>query len=265
MRRRHLLQLRFPRGDQIDFHQWSIDLSGVSDGSHTYTAKATDRAGNTSTGSSARTLMVDATDPNAPVITSPTEGGHVTGSFAVKGTTEANATVELFEGTTSMGTTKAGSDGRWSVALSGVTEGSHSYTVKATDAVGNTSGPSSTRKVIVDTTAPAIWKVVPVEPATGISSETNVSAFFSEAMKASSATSALKLYKKGSTTALEAKVTYDATAKKAVLDPSINLKRGATYKAVVTSEAKDLSGNALDQFPSVAGNQQKVWYFTIKP
>jgi hypothetical protein len=138
-------------------------------------------------------------------------------------------------------------------------------TAEATDAVGNTSGPSSTRKVIVDTTAPAIWKVVPVEPATGISSETNVSAFFSEAMKASSATSALKLYKKGSTTALEAKVTYDATAKKAVLDPSINLKRGATYKAVVTSEAKDLSGNALDQFPSVAGNQQKVWYFTIKP
>jgi hypothetical protein len=87
----------------------------------------------------------------------------------------------------------------------------------------------------------------------------------SEAMKASSATSALKLYKKGSTTALEAKVTYDATAKKAVLDPSINLQRGATCKAIITTGIRDLAGNALDQFPSVAGNQQKVWYFTIKP
>jgi hypothetical protein len=76
---------------------------------------------------------------------------------------------------------------------------------------------------------------------------------------------ALKLYKKGSTTALEAKVTYDATAKKAVLDPSINLQRGATCKAIITTGIRDLAGNALDQFPSVAGNQQKVWYFTIKP
>jgi len=34
------------------------------------------------------------------------------------------------------------------------------------------------------------------------------------------------------------------------------------YKAVVTTGAKDVAGNALDQDPSAAGNQQKAWYFT---
>ena len=44
-----------------------------------------------------------------------------------------------------------------------------------------------------------------------------------------------------------------------------NLQRGATYKAVVTTEVKDLAGNALDQYPNVTGNQKKEWLFTIKP
>jgi hypothetical protein len=59
-------------------------------------------------------------------------------------------------------------------------------------------------------------------------------------------------------------VGHDPATKKVILDPSTNLKRGATYKAVVTTGAKDLVGNALDQDPSVTGNQQKVWSFTIR-
>ena len=58
-------------------------------------------------------------------------------------------------------------------------------------------------------------------------------------------------------------MSYDAATNKAVLNPSANLERGATYKAVITSGAKDLTGNALDQDQSVTGYQMKVWYFTI--
>jgi hypothetical protein len=35
------------------------------------------------------------------------------------------------------------------------------------------------------------------------------------------------------------------------------------YKAVVTTGAKDLAGNALDQNATTSGNQQKVWFFTV--
>jgi hypothetical protein len=44
--------------------------------------------------------------------------------------------------------------------------------------------------------------------------------------------------KKGSTKKLSARVTYNAAAKKATLDPTTSLRRGLTYEAVVTTEAK---------------------------
>jgi hypothetical protein len=139
----------------------------------------------------------------------------------------------------------------------GVSEGSHSYKTKATDPAGNTSAESEARTMIVDTIAPTVKRVVPQEDATSITPGVNVSAVFSEAMRATSVKTAFKLYKKGSTNALEATVTYDATVKKAVLDPSDNLRRGATYKAVITTGIRDLAGNQL--------SQQKMWFFTIKP
>jgi hypothetical protein len=39
---------------------------------------------------------------------------------------------------------------------------------------------------------------------------------------------------------------------------------GTKYKAVVTTGARDLAGNRLDQSPGVAGSQPKVWVFTTK-
>jgi Bacterial Ig-like domain len=74
-----------------------------------------------------------------------------------------------------------------------------------------------------------------------------------------------KLFKKGTTTKVGAAVGYDASAARASLDPTNPLKSGVTYKAIVTTGAKDLAGNALGQNPTKAGNQPKVWSFTVRP
>ena len=104
---------------------------------------------------------------------------------------------------------------------------------------------------------------MPQENATGIGPGANVSARFSEAMRPGSVNGwTFKLYEKGSTTALTATVSYDPDTERAVLNPSANLQRGATYKAVVGARMRDLAGNRLDQDPSVTGNQPKVWFFT---
>jgi Bacterial Ig-like domain len=66
----------------------------------------------------------------APTIISPQENAFVGASFTLSGTAEPNATVEIFEGTTSKGTTQADGSGLWSKALSGVSEGTHTYTVR---------------------------------------------------------------------------------------------------------------------------------------
>jgi hypothetical protein len=117
--------------------------------------------------------------------------------------------------------------------------------------------------VIVDITKPKVSGVVPAENATAIRPYENLTATFSEAMKASTINSTtFKLFKKGSTTAITSTVNYDPTAKKVYLNPWLELESEVTYKAVVTTGAKDLAGNALDQNPTLTGNQQKVWYFT---
>src|SRR5215213_10055145 len=163
----------------------------------------------------------DTEAPAPPTITSPQNNSYDTdGSFSVSGSAEASSTVELFEGTTSRGTIKADStSGAWSIDLSGVSEGAHTYTAKATDAAGNTSSASDSITVTVDKTAPKVDSVLPKEDATtGVAPGVNVTAIFSEGMRDASLKSAFKLYKKGTTTALGATVSYDTTNKMATLD-----------------------------------------------
>jgi probable HAF family extracellular repeat protein len=209
----------------------------------------------------------DSQPPSPPTITSPLNNSYDTdGSFSVSGSAEASSTVELFEGTVSKGTTKAdSSSGAWSIALSGVSEGTHTYTVKAKDAAGNTSTVSNSVTVTVDKTPPKVvdGTVVPKEDVTGVAPGVDVKATFTEGMQAASVKSAFKLYKKGTTSALGASVSCDAECRIATLNPSSNLKRGTTYKAVVSTGAKDMAGNSLDQDEILSGSQQKVWFFTV--
>jgi hypothetical protein len=75
-----------------------------------------------------------------------------------------------------------------------------------------------------------------------------------------------KLFKKGTTTKIAAQVSYpdpNSPPYTAKLDPSSNLSSG-TYKATVTTGAQDSAGNALDQKPNIAGNQNKSWKFTVQ-
>jgi CSLREA domain-containing protein len=123
----------------------------------------------------------------------------------------------------------------------------------------------STPRTVTDATAPTVKSVSPAPSATGVSPSANASATFSEAMNPSTInTSTVTLKRSGATTKVGATIGYDAANKRAVLNPTTNLKLGATYVATVTTGAKDLAGNALDQSPSVAGSQAKSWKFTVR-
>ena len=116
-----------------------------------------------------------------------------------------------------------------------------------------------------DTTSPRVKSTGPQAGATGVLPTAKVRATFSEGMNASTVNATtFELFKKGTTTKLSATISYDATAHRATLDPTNSLKRGTTYKAVVTTGAKDVAGNRLDQDPALSGLQQKVWFFTVK-
>jgi Big-like domain-containing protein len=121
-----------------------------------------------------------------------------------------------------------------------------------------------------DTTAPKVIETstVPAANATGVDRTTNVTATFSEDMLASSINgTTFKLFRKGSTTKITATVSYpdsNSPPHTAKLDPANSLRSGVTYKAVVTTGAKDLAGNSLDQNSTTSGSQQMVWFFTAR-
>jgi Tol biopolymer transport system component len=116
-----------------------------------------------------------------------------------------------------------------------------------------------------DTQAPRVSSTFPAAGATGIGPGVNVKATFSEAMKATSInTNTVKLFRAGTTTPIEAVVSYDTQTKTATLNPNANLRLGTKYKAVVTTGTRDLAGNRLDQNRSLSGLQQKAWSFTVR-
>jgi hypothetical protein len=87
--------------------------------------------------------------------TTPVGDGHTTAtSITLTGTGEANSTVNVFDGTTSVGHASVNASGDWSLPASGPTVGPHSFTATDTDANG-TSAASAVYAVTVDApTAP---------------------------------------------------------------------------------------------------------------
>jgi hypothetical protein len=155
-----------------------------------------------------------------------------------------------------------------SATTSVLSDGPHTFFVKSKDAAGNEDATPAQRSfaVAVDTVNPRVTSTVPLANAKGVAPGANITATFSEAMDASTINdTTVKLFKAGTTNLIPAVVTYDATAKKAILDPGANLRRGTKYKAAVTTGAKDLAGNQLDQDQDPSnGLQQKGWSFTIR-
>jgi N-acetylglucosamine-6-sulfatase len=111
-----------------------------------------------------------------------------------------------------------------------------------------------------------VTSTLPKADATAVAPTTNIKATFSEDMLGSSINGqTFKLFEKGSTTKIAAAISYSASTDTATLDPTNSLRRGITYKAVVTTGAKDVAGNPLDQNPTILGLQQKTWSFTTSP
>ncbi|MFY9995003.1 MAG: BapA/Bap/LapF family large adhesin [Leclercia sp.] len=153
-----------------DSGDWTfVPGTALANGSHTFTASARDAAGNLSEASAGFTLIVDTLKPLAPTIalafddvgtiTGPLTTGQSTNDAlpVFTGTSEPNATVQIFEGTTLLGTATANDSGAWSITLTTpLSNAQHSLTAVATDAAGNASDPSVPFTLTVDTLPPAV-------------------------------------------------------------------------------------------------------------
>ncbi|CER72302.1 VCBS repeat-containing protein [Salmonella enterica subsp. enterica serovar Typhi] len=171
-----------------DNGSWTFPVPrNLSEGSHNLTVSATDPAGNTSAVSAPWTIVVDITPPAIPVLTSVVDdqpgitGNLVSGQLTndatptLNGRGEAGATINVYlDGNpASIGTTTVNSDGTWSFTpQTPLANGSHTFTLSATDPAGNSSAVSSGFVLTIDTTPPAAPVIASVAdntaPVTGI-------------------------------------------------------------------------------------------------
>ena len=135
---------------------WSIDTGLLADGTHRFTATATNASLNTSSGSVALVVKVDTT---APTLAIDQAGGTVfSASRTISGTlTDANpgSAVEIFDnaGVSPIATATVGVGGVWSTSVTLVGLGSHSLVARGSDLADNA---GSSAAVVFDLAEPVL-------------------------------------------------------------------------------------------------------------
>ena len=143
---------------------WSFAFGQpLSEGEHNISVKAVNAA-NIESAEVSLQITIDTTAPNPPVITAieddngPIPDDAVTNdpTLLIKGTSEANSGIEIFDGNRSLGTTTTDSNGDWVFDYTGtaLSDGVYTITAVATDLAGNQSTASTPFQFTIDTAAP---------------------------------------------------------------------------------------------------------------
>ena len=149
---------------RLDGGSWSActspkSHSGLSDGSHTFEVRATDAAGNTDASPASFTWTIDTAAPNTTITAQPSDPD--------------NSAAPDFSFTASEGGSTFACQldgGGWSACVSpksytGLSDGSHTFEVRATDAAGNTDGSPASFTWTIDSGAPSSTASFPVNTA----------------------------------------------------------------------------------------------------
>ena len=168
---------------------WSITSTAPASGNHNVTARTADAAGNIGATSTSLAITIDTVAPIlAPPVLLPANDSGTSNTDRITnvatpmftGTAESGALIELFDGTTLVGTTTTPSGGpgavTWTITSNLLSDGVHTLTARGTDAAGNIGANSSAVTVTIDTLPPAIPSTPDLDPAsdTGDSNSDNL-------------------------------------------------------------------------------------------
>ena len=236
--------------------------------------KQTDAAGNVSGVTSSAAAMVIDASISTPTISSIADNvSAITGSIAaggktnyttptLAGTAEANSTVSIYDGGALLSTATADGSGNWTYTPSALSEGSHSFTAKATDVAGNVSMATAVSVINIDTTAPTITSTGPADGGMGSPTD-NLTITFSEAVVKGAGTIRL-VNDTDSGAYIDIPVTDSSitiNGNTVTIDPSSNLLMGKSYHVEITAGAfTDVAGNA---YAGITSGDATTWNFQV--
>jgi hypothetical protein len=128
--------------------------SGLAEGSHNFQVRATDAAGNVDASPASFTWTVDTAAPDTSVLTGPSGPTNDASPIFTYSSTEAGSSFECKldgPGATTGSFASCLAAGK---SYAGLADGSYTFSVRATDAAGNTDPTPATRSFTVDTVAP---------------------------------------------------------------------------------------------------------------
>jgi Tryptophan-rich Synechocystis species C-terminal domain/Bacterial Ig-like domain/Peptidase M10 serralysin C terminal/Bacterial Ig domain/RTX calcium-binding nonapeptide repeat (4 copies) len=101
-----------------------ITTTALTDGTHNFTATATDGSGNTSMASSPKNVIVDTTAPVIPTISLQSVDSGIAGDkitnvkvVSLTGVAEINSTIKIYDGAALLGSAVANAEGVWNLSL----------------------------------------------------------------------------------------------------------------------------------------------------
>jgi hypothetical protein len=135
---------------------WSFTVpSTLSDGTYTFTARATSLLGQDLGTSDAFTVKIDTRAPDAPTLTpvdgtQASNGSYTSSPTILAGTTEPSDVITIVDNGAVLGTTNADGYGNWSYTVGGgFANGTHQISASSTDPAGNVSTFSAVQTLVV--------------------------------------------------------------------------------------------------------------------
>jgi hypothetical protein len=149
--------------------------TGLASGAHTFSVRATDAAGNVDATPASRTWTVDATPPDTTITSSgPTGSVKSTSASFTFTATETGSTFACSQDGSAFATCVSPNP------LTGLTNGSHTFQVRAIDAYGNVDATPASRTWTVDTAVPTGVAVTAPSNGASVTGQVTISASASD-------------------------------------------------------------------------------------
>jgi hypothetical protein len=247
----------------------SASVNVTTEGQTTITYYATDNAGNKESNQTF-TVKLDKTAPDTTITKSPSNITNSTSATFEFSSSESGSTFEcsLDGGAWARCTSPASYDG--------LSNGNHTFEVRAKDAAGNIDSTPASQSWTVDTTAPTAVSTDPTNGATAVARSVSPTATFSVDMDSTTINTTnivmqvrRKVHGHWRWRAVPIGVSYASQSKTVTIDPypsdsTIYLGAGKRYRVIISSGVKSASGLPLDQDSTASGNQPLIWTFTTE-